>query len=128
MLDTTAVSGYFSGREAARPFIRKANVLVPNPIVTVELIAGYSMGSGERKNRDILNEFISSLRVRVVDIDEETGERYSAIFSSLRKSGTPIPTNDMWIAASAMQHGLPLLTMNAHFLGVPQILVDFCET
>jgi predicted nucleic acid-binding protein len=45
----------------------------------------------------------------------------------LRKRGTSIPTNDIWIAASAMQYGLRLLTADRHFLKVPQIIVDFFE-
>ena len=69
--------------------------------------------------------FLDSPRVNLIDVDEETARRYAVIFSTLRAAGTPIPTNDLWIAASAMQHGLRLLTADAHFEKVPQILLQF---
>ncbi len=58
-------------------------------------------------------------------MDAETAERYGAIVHALRTAGTPIPTNDLWIAASAMQHGLRVLTTDAHYNRVAQILVEF---
>ena len=80
--------------------------------------------SGERraKNETELARFLESPRVSLIDVDEGTAERYAVIFTTLRKAGTPIPTNDLWIAASAMQYGLRLLTRDAHFAKVPQIL------
>lgn len=128
MLDTSAISGFFRGSEKIRDRLAEADELLVNPVVLGELVAGFMMGSSERKNRDILDEFLSSPRVDVVDIDVETSDRYAAIFTTLRSSGTPIPTNDIWIAASAMQHGLRLLTTDRHYLNVTQILVDFLDT
>ena len=61
--------------------------------------------------------------MKVVAIDEETAGRYAAIVTGLRNAGTPIPTNDIWIAATAMQHGLEVLTADARFGKVPQIVV-----
>jgi tRNA(fMet)-specific endonuclease VapC len=60
-------------------------------------------------------------------IDEETAERYAEILAGLRVAGTPLPINDIWIAASAMQYGLLVLTTGAHFRLIPQILVDCYE-
>jgi len=60
-------------------------------------------------------------------LDQETAARYAAILNTLRNAGTPIPTNDIWIAATAMQHGLRLLTTDAHYVKVPQVIVDFLE-
>lgn len=59
--------------------------------------------------------------------DAETSERYAVILDSLREAGTPIPTNDVWIAASAMQHGLRLLTTDAHYRNVAQVIVDYLD-
>jgi predicted nucleic acid-binding protein len=63
----------------------------------------------------------------VLDVGGQTAERYAAIFAFLRRQGTPIPTNDIWIAASAMEHGLSVLTRDPHFKKVPQVLVKYFE-
>lgn len=56
-------------------------------------------------------------------LDEETSERYAVIQVALKKAGTPVGINDVWIAASAMQHGLPVLTSDRDFHKIPQIIV-----
>jgi predicted nucleic acid-binding protein len=73
-----------------------------------------------------LREFLESPRVQVVDINEETSERYAVIINYLWEQGTPVPTNDLWIAATAMQHGLKLLTTDGHYRNVPHIIVEWC--
>ncbi|MEW6616207.1 MAG: PIN domain-containing protein [Thermodesulfobacteriota bacterium] len=60
-------------------------------------------------------------------IDEETSERYAVIVNHLRKEGTPIPTNDLWISASAMQHGLKVVTTDNHYLKVLQIITEYYQ-
>jgi predicted nucleic acid-binding protein len=82
------------------------------------------MGKDERRNRKLLEEFLSSPRVDIVEIDEETSERYAIILNALREKGTPIPTNDIWIASSAMQYGLRVLTTDTHYLQISQVLVE----
>jgi tRNA(fMet)-specific endonuclease VapC len=62
-----------------------------------------------------------------VDIGEETALRYAEIVGFLRSAGTPVPSNDIWIAAGAMQHGLGVLTTDAHYRRIPQVLVNCCE-
>lgn len=56
-------------------------------------------------------------------MDVETLERYAVIHVALKKAGTPVAVNDLWIAASAMQHGLPVLTSDRDFQKIPQIMV-----
>lgn len=124
MLDTSAISAFFRGHEEIKQQMGTAEELCVSPVAIGELLAGLAMGKGERRNRGILQEFLASPRMRVIDIDEETAERYAAIFSHLRKGGTPIPTNDLWIAASTMQHGLKLLTTDRHYLKVPHIITN----
>ena len=75
------------------------------------------------KNREELNRFLDSPRVVLYSIDEETAEYYSAILKQLRKQWTPIPTNDLWISACAMQHGLPMFTMDKHFSNVAGLIL-----
>jgi len=99
-----------------------------NPVVLGELLAGFALGKSEKKNRAILRDFMAWPRVKFLGMDEETSERYAAILHYLRKEGTVIPTNDLWIAASAMQHGLKILTTDKHYLNIPHIIAEYHET
>ncbi len=60
----------------------------------------------------------------VLDCDRETARHYGSLRRTLRLQGTPIPENDIWIAATALQHGLPLATRDAHFTAVPGLIVE----
>jgi tRNA(fMet)-specific endonuclease VapC len=122
MLDTSAFSAFFAGEPEVVEALGRAEEIALNPVVLGELLAGFAAGSREKKNRERLREFLSSPRVRVLPLDEESSERYATIYHHLRERGTPIPTNDLWIAASAMQHGLALFTRDRHFSRVPQII------
>jgi predicted nucleic acid-binding protein len=126
MLDTSAYSAFLRGNEEVGQAIREADEIFLNPVVLGELLAGFVMGGKEKKNRDVLKEFLSSPRVSTVALDEETSERYAAIIAYLYEQGTPIPTNDLWIAATAMQYGLKLITTDSHYRRVPQIIVECC--
>lgn len=95
-----------------------------NPVVVAELLDGFGRGSRESQNRRELGEFLGTPRVRVVPIGRETAERFVAIVRSLRQAGTPIPTHDVWIAASATEHALHLVTTDAHFHRVPLLPVQ----
>jgi len=96
-------------------------------VVLGELRAGFLKGSKRARNESILREFLSSPRVRTLDVDEGTSEWYAAIHDHLRREGTPIPANDLWIAASTAQHGLKLVTTDEHFKQVPHVLVAYFE-
>jgi tRNA(fMet)-specific endonuclease VapC len=127
MMDTSAYTAFLRGSPEVKEAVQQADEIVFNPVVLGELIAGFLMGRNERKNRAILKDFLSSPRVIVAEIDEETSERYAVIVRSLRMKGTPIPNNDLWIAASAMQYGLKVLTTDKHYLKVPQIITEYFE-
>jgi predicted nucleic acid-binding protein len=92
-----------------------------------ELRAGFLKGTRLAANIAELAQFLASPRVLVAAVDEDTAERYAAIFDSLRRAGSPIPTNDVWIAASAMQHGSVLLTTDPHFRAITQIVAEILE-
>jgi tRNA(fMet)-specific endonuclease VapC len=123
LLDTSAYSAFMRGHPDARLAIQEAEEIFLTPIVLGELHAGFHRGRRRQKNETELRAMLSSARVRVVDVNEETAERYAVILNTLWQAGSPIPTNDMWIAASAMQHGLRILTTDLHFDRVPQVLV-----
>ncbi len=127
MMDTSAYAAFLRGSPGVKEAVQQADGIVLNPVVLGELLAGFMMGRNEKKNRAILRDFLGSPRVVMVEMDEETSERYAVIVQSLRKRGTPIPTNDVWIAASAMQHGLKVLTTDKHYLEVAQILTEYVE-
>jgi predicted nucleic acid-binding protein len=92
-----------------------------------ELHAGFRHGRHADKNRDLLKQFLASPRVDVVAVDQETAERCAVILNGLWTIGRPIPTNDLWIAATAMQYGLTVLTTDAHLKHVAQILVHYID-
>jgi len=107
--------------------IQEATELFLTPVVVGELLYGFLGGGLEPKNRGLLRQFLGSPRVAVLSLDEETAERYAAIRDYLRKQGKPIPANDLWIAASAAQHGLRLLTLDDHFKSVPHVLIEYFD-
>jgi len=127
ILDTSAYSYFLKGNSGIKHSLQKADEIFLNPVIIGELLAGFSMGKKEKKNKEIFEEFVSSPRVRVIDINEETSKRYALVFKYLREKGTPVPTNDLWIAASAMQYGLKLLTADKHYLKIPQIIAEYYE-
>jgi tRNA(fMet)-specific endonuclease VapC len=127
LLDTSAYSAFMRGHEDVVMEFRLADNLVLNPIVLGELHSGFAAGGQQKKNEAELQAFLDSPRVRLVTMDEETSVFYATIYAGLRKAGKPIPTNDLWIAASAMQHGLVLLTLDSHFEHVSQVIIRLYE-
>ena len=123
LLDTSAYSALMRGDERVLQVLREAEEVCVTPVILGELMAGFLAGGKRKANETLLKEFLDSPRARVLPLDEGTSERYAVIVLSLRKAGTPIPTNDLWIAASAMQHGLKVLTTDAHFQKVQQIVL-----
>ena len=126
-LDTSAYSAFKRGHVDIVDHLRRsANVLLPS-IVLGELLGGFELGRNARRNREELRLFLASPRVRIVPIGEATAQRYAVVYASLRRRGQPIPTNDLWIAASAMEHGTELVTLDRDFTHVAQILVTLYE-
>lgn len=117
-LDTNAYSDFMRGIPARVKVVQTADRLFLPIIVLGELRAGFAAGSRETGNLQILQAFLASSRVTVLPADDETAQNYGRIFISLRKKGIAIPTNDLWIAALALQHGLELCTSDAHFKDV----------
>jgi predicted nucleic acid-binding protein len=101
---------------------RRVEFLGINVVVLGELLAGFRCGDKEEQNLQELDLFLNSPRVSIVNIDEETAECYAKIFYDLREKGCPVPSNDMWIAASAMQEGLWLATYDGHFKHIEGLL------
>lgn len=125
LLDTSAYSEFLRGNPNVRDILQVADTIHLNPVIIGELKAGFLRGSRTEHNEALLARFCESPRVSLLPIDDQTSDRYAVIRNSLWESGTPIPTNDVWIAATAMQHGLIVLTTDPHFHRVAQILVKY---
>ena len=125
--DTSAYSAFMRGHSDIKMALQRAAEIFLSPIVLGELHAGFRQGSRREQNERRLALFMESPRVKILAVADETAQRYAEIINFLWKAGTPIPTHDIWVAASAMEHGLQVLTTDAHFTRLPQILVEFYE-
>lgn len=122
-IDTNAYRAASDGQSKTVELLKHADTICLPFVVLGELRAGFAAGTAGRRNEAKLIEFLSSPRARVLLADEQTTLHYAALFAQLRRQGTPIPTNDLWIAALLVQHDLPVLTADRHFDHLPQILV-----
>jgi tRNA(fMet)-specific endonuclease VapC len=113
-LDTNAYAAFLRGRPEAVFIVERAPHLAISPIVIGELKAGFAIGSKTRENLRLLDRFLDSPRVVVAQIDELVTDNYARIFKQLRSDGSPIPTNDLWIAA-CVGNGEVLFTYDAHY-------------
>ena len=118
VLDTNAYVAFKRGEDGVVAVIQRCPDLLVCATVLGELLAGFAAGTREAKNRQELSLFMQSPRVRGVACGSITADNYALIYAALRRKGKPIPTNDLWIAASALEHGAGLLTLDAHFAEV----------
>ena len=93
------------------------------PLVALgEIKAGFQAGTQQRRNETLLNRLLAKPTVGVLLPSRETAEHYARIFVQLRRAGTPVPDNDLWIAALVLEHDLVLITRDGHFERIPQII------
>src|SRR5262245_47255434 len=123
LLDTNAYAAFKQGLPDAVDIVQRATRLALSSTVLGELLAGLAVGSREAKNRAELQQFLGSDRVYIFPVDDGTAAYYATVYRVLRSKGHPIPTNDMWIAASALQHGYALFSYDRHFQHVDGLLV-----
>lgn len=118
LVDTNAYADFMFGDEAVVETLAYAEAIMLNSVVLGELLSGFAAGTRESDNRAELARFLDSPRVRVVAVTAQTADSYALVYTGLRRKGRPIPTNDLWIAASALEHGAGLLTRDTHFAHV----------
>jgi tRNA(fMet)-specific endonuclease VapC len=121
LLDTNRYRDFCEGSKEALDVIQRARRVYLPFVVLAELRAGFLCGTLARQNEKSLTVFLNSPRVRVLLADEETTHHFARVFAQLRLQGTPIPVNDIWIAALAVQHDLLLFSRDRHFGCQPQV-------
>ena len=114
-LDSNAYSAAMENDARMSAIIRDADIVYLSVIVIGEQIFGFHRGNRLEHNYRVLEAFINRPYVRVVEVSRATAERYGRIYASLRDKGRPIPTNDIWIAAHAMEYDAYLVTRDSDF-------------
>lgn len=123
IIDTNIYSNFLRGISEVNEVLRQVSHIGISVVSIGELLSGFRAGNRIKENREDLGQFLDSPRVTIYQLDVDTAEYYSAILNQLKKKGTPIPTNDIWIAAVAFQQGLPLYTLDSHFSYVEGLLL-----
>jgi len=123
IIDTNFYVAFKKRDDAAVVTLKKADYIAVNTVILGELLAGFRCGTREKQNREELYLFFDSPRVDLLSVDDGTAEFYAQVFADLKQKGRPIPTNDLWLAASAMQHGLALATYDDHFNSISGLLL-----
>jgi tRNA(fMet)-specific endonuclease VapC len=124
LLDTSAYSALQRGDARVLAVMQRSQAVAIPVVVLGELHSGFRLGSRWAENEGLLARFMGKASVRVLNVTEETALRYAEIDVFLRKKGRPIPRNDVWIAALALEHGMHLLTLDAHFEEIPMLLTE----
>ncbi len=120
-LDTNTYCDLVSGDAGIAEAAETAEEVFLPFVVVGELRAGFAVGRRAAENERILRRFLHKDGVHVLFADDQTTHHYAALFRQLRGQGTPIPTNDLWIAALVLQHDLTLCSRDEHFARLPQI-------
>ena len=123
IIDTNVYVAFKRNVPDVMKVLRGVEYIGINTVVLGELHSGFKGGQKEALNIKELEEFLDTPRVNVIPIDEITAEFYSQVYWNLKRKGSPIPTNDMWIAASSLQHGLALFTLDTHFTVIDGLML-----
>ena len=115
VLDTSAYSHMRAGHAGALECAAEAAVIVMPVTVLGELEAGFELGRRRQENRRALVEFLDEPFVSILDVTTETVRHYARLFAALRRAGTPIPINDVWIAAATIECRGHLLTFDSDY-------------
>ena len=120
-LDTSAYSHFKRGDPDAVQALAGARIIGVPTVVLGELRTGFRLGRDPDGNERELREFLSHPVVRILDVDDEASQHYADIVVELRRMGSPLPTNDIWIAAVAVREGAVVLTYDQHFQNLPRV-------
>jgi tRNA(fMet)-specific endonuclease VapC len=119
LMDTSAYSAFKNGSEQVLDAIAAADRVYMSIFVLGELFFGFEGGDRSIEDRRELDEFLRKPTVRFVGTTRETAEVFGSVKNDLKRQGTPLPTNDVWVAAHCIELGAVLITLDRHFLQVP---------
>lgn len=122
LLDTNAYASFKKNEAPIIEIIQHAELIGISPIMIGELIAGFDGGTRSKQNKKELQKFLESSRVVIYSITLDTSYFFSQIYCTLKNKGKPIPTNDMWIAAQALENGCVVCTHDKHFSFIEGII------
>jgi tRNA(fMet)-specific endonuclease VapC len=120
-LDTNRYVDLMRGDAEVRALVEGARTVLVPFVVVAELRAGFAVGAQGRANERFLQRFLATAGVEVVYATDATTHHYATLYRQLRQQGTPVPTNDLWIAALVTEHGAALCTRDAHFGKLAQL-------
>lgn len=120
-LDTNRYVDLVRNDATARAVVERAERVYLPFIVLGELRAGFLAGARAAANDSTLAEFLRSPHVDVLWAEEATTREFARLMVQLKQNGTPMPTNDVWIAALCLQHDVPLFTRDRHFDAIPRL-------
>lgn len=120
-VDTNAYTAFCKNNKVAVLAVQTADQIILPLMVIAELRSGFAVGRKGDENEQTLQRFLNSKRVSIVNPNENTTFIYARLFSYLRKKGTPIPINDLWIASITLQNDATLLSFDQHFEVLPQL-------
>lgn len=120
-LDTSAYSHFSRGEPGIVTTLRRARAVGVPAVVLGELRAGFRLGRQADENEQELARFLGQPVVSVLDVDDEAASHYADLIVALKRSGTPVPANDVWIAALALREGATVLTFDGDFARIPRV-------
>jgi tRNA(fMet)-specific endonuclease VapC len=123
VLDTNAYTALLVGDELVLDAVASADLVLMSAVVLGELYAGFKGGRQEQDNARVLEDFLRRPAVRIIDVTRATAEVFGVVKHQLRQAGTPIPINDVWIAAHALESGSWLVTYDRHFVKIAGLLL-----
>lgn len=123
LLDTNAYSAFKLGQPKIIEIIQYAELIAISPIMLGEMLAGFDLGNKSKQNRSQLQTFLDTSRCKIYPVTSDTSHFYSNIILLLKRKGRPIPTNDIWIAAQALEYGCTVCTFDKHFSEIEGLVV-----
>ncbi len=120
-LDSNRYDDLVTGDETVAEIVETADAVYLPFVVVGELRAGFAAGVRQAENERLLRRFLMKDDVEILFADEQTTYHYASAYAQLRRMGTPIPTNDLWIAALVLQHDLSLCSRDRHFDHLAQL-------
>ena len=118
LLDTNAYTALMRGDASVAERTRRAESIVMSAVVVGELLYGFRHGSRYGENLRQLDHFLETPHAEFLPVNRDTADRFGLVAAALRRRGNPMPTNDIWIAAHALESGAVLLSYDSHFSAI----------